>query len=75
MDDLEATFASFFRASSSSSGFSIVSKPALTSEIFELLRPVLLLQRLHEVCQKGDIESVKVQKSKTSLRSDDQRLV
>ena len=30
MDDLEATFASFFRASSSSSGFSIVSKPAIT---------------------------------------------
>jgi hypothetical protein len=53
----------------------LLSKPALTSEMFELLRPVLLLQWLHEeVCQKGDIESVKVQ-IKTSLRSDDQRLV
>src|SRR4029434_8174334 len=48
------------------------SKPAITSEMFELLRPVLLLQWLHEeVCQKGDIESVKF-KIKTSLGNDDQ---
>ena len=40
----------------------LLSKPAIT----ELLRPVLLLQWLHEVCQKGDNESVKIQNQNAS---------
>ena len=75
MDDLEATLVSFFRATSSSSGFSIIAE---TSDNFGKLFnsfPVVLLLRLHEVCRKhevcrqGDNETVKV---KASLRKDDQ---
>ena len=67
MDDLEATFASFFRASSSSSGFSIVVE---TGANFGNLLNYFALYYSCSGCtksrQKGDIESVKVQKQKKS---------
>ena len=53
MDDLEVTLASFFRASSSSSGLSIVVETGDNfGKLLNYFALVLLLQRLHEVVRK-----------------------
>jgi hypothetical protein len=70
MDDLEATLVSFFRASSSISGFSIIAETSDNfGKLFNSFPVVLLLRCTKSVENTGDNETVKV---KSSLRKDDQ---
>lgn len=73
MDDLEATFASFFRASSSSSGFSIIVEiGANIGNLFNYFALIYSCSGWRDHCPKGDKGNRLDSKIKTSLRRIDQ---